>query len=89
MSPAVCSRGQYSDEYKKTFGVDFLEKVQPVPNLKQDVKIMLWDTAGQEVFDSITRSYYRGRVSRVYFYATEAAVPMSTASLDPGSCLGL
>ena len=26
----------------------------------EDVRLMLWDTAGQEEFDSITKSYYRG-----------------------------
>ena len=29
---------------------------------------MLWDTAGQEEFDALTKSYYRGaQVSWVYF----------------------
>ena len=27
----------------------------------EDVRLMLWDTAGQEEFDSITKSYYRGQ----------------------------
>ena len=26
----------------------------------EDVRLMLWDTAGQEEFDAITRAYYRG-----------------------------
>lgn len=26
----------------------------------KDVRLMLWDTAGQEEFDAITKSYYRG-----------------------------
>ena len=26
----------------------------------EDVRMMLWDTAGQEEFDCITRAYYRG-----------------------------
>ena len=25
----------------------------------EDVRLMLWDTAGQEEFDCITRAYYR------------------------------
>ena len=28
--------------------------------MNEDVKLMLWDTAGQEEFDSMTQSYYRG-----------------------------
>lgn len=27
----------------------------------EDVRLMLWDTAGQEEFDAITKSYYRGK----------------------------
>ena len=30
------------------------------------MRLMLWDTAGQEEFDAITKAYYRGRyVERV------------------------
>ena len=28
----------------------------------EDVRLMLWDTAGQEEFDAITKAYYRGEV---------------------------
>ena len=27
----------------------------------EDVRLMLWDTAGQEEFDSLTSVYYRGK----------------------------
>eukprot|EP00959_Pyramimonas_sp_CCMP1952_P460827 9480532-Pyramimonas_sp.AAC.2 len=56
----VTSRGVFTDEYKKTIGVDFLEKSIYVDGLGEDVRMMLWDTAGQEEFDSMTRTYYRG-----------------------------
>lgn len=26
----------------------------------EDTRLMLWDTAGQEEFDAITKAYYRG-----------------------------
>ena len=29
----------------------------------EDVRLMLWDTAGQEEFDAITKAYYRGKKS--------------------------
>ena len=54
------SRGTYTDEYKKTIGVDFLEKVEYIQSLSEEVRMMVWDTAGQEEFDSLTRGYYRG-----------------------------
>lgn len=28
---------------------------------EESVRLMLWDTAGQEEFDSITKAYYRGK----------------------------
>jgi len=40
----------------------------------EDVKLMVWDTAGQEEFDSITRTYYRGADSA------------SAAMLQPQHC---
>lgn len=62
--PAIACRGAYTDEYKKTIGVDFLEKQLYVPSLGEDVRCFVWDTAGQEEFDSITKTYYRGRLLR-------------------------
>ena len=38
-------------------GVDFLEKQLRIHG--EDVRLMLWDTAGQEEFDAITKAYYR------------------------------
>lgn len=51
-------KGIFTAEYKKTIGVDFLEKRICING--EDVRLMLWDTAGQEEFDCITRAYYRG-----------------------------
>jgi Ras-related protein Rab-23 len=53
-------KGEYTDEYKKTIGVDFLEKTRWIDSIGEDVRMMVWDTAGQEEFDTITRTYYRG-----------------------------
>eukprot|EP01026_Neomeris_dumetosa_P055272 TRINITY_DN50135_c1_g3_i1.p2 TRINITY_DN50135_c1_g3~~TRINITY_DN50135_c1_g3_i1.p2 ORF type:complete len:231 (-),score=28.97 TRINITY_DN50135_c1_g3_i1:255-947(-) len=62
-------RNQFSNDYKKTIGVDFLEKNVHVPELGEDVRLFLWDTAGQENFDSLTRSYYRGANAAVLVYS--------------------
>ena len=55
-------QGVFTSAYKKTIGVDFLEKVVTADNGCQ-VRLMLWDTAGQEEFDAITRAYYRSVIS--------------------------
>ena len=51
-------RGQWSDKTQPTLGVEFLNKV--VQTEKHKIQIQLWDTAGQELFRSVTRNYYRG-----------------------------
>ncbi|GIL49987.1 hypothetical protein Vafri_6111 [Volvox africanus] len=63
-------KGIFTDEYKKTIGVDFLEKAQFVDALQEEVRFMLWDTAGQEEFDAITRTYYRGAGAAVIAFST-------------------
>jgi len=64
------AKGIYTDEYKKTIGVDFLEKALFVDALQEEVRFMLWDTAGQEEFDAITRTYYRGAGAAVIAFST-------------------
>lgn len=38
------AKGIFTDEYKKTIGVDFLEKALFVDALQEEVRFMLWDT---------------------------------------------
>ncbi|KAL5255912.1 hypothetical protein ACHWQZ_G011210 [Mnemiopsis leidyi] len=47
----------YSGTYISTIGVDF--KVKTVMHDGCTIKLMIWDTAGQEKFRSMTASYYR------------------------------
>ena len=39
-----------------------------IPIDQQAVKLQIWDTAGQESFRSITRSYYRGSIGALLVY---------------------
>ncbi|XP_049592176.1 ras-related protein Rab-23 [Syngnathus scovelli] len=61
-------KGVFTKDYKKTIGVDFLER-QIMAN-DEDVRLMLWDTAGQEEFDAITKAYYRGAQACVLVFST-------------------
>lgn len=94
-------KGIYTKDYKKTIGVDFLERQIEwdfekyycfcrlsnkclIVNLYfscdvwfygwridgEDIRIMLWDTAGQEEFDAITKAYYRGAQACVLAFST-------------------
>ncbi|KAH0570887.1 Rab2a [Spironucleus salmonicida] len=49
-----------------TIGIEFGTKILQIEN--QRVKLQIWDTAGQESFRSITRSYYRGAAVCVLVY---------------------
>lgn len=62
--------GKWTDTYKKTIGTDFMEKEIFLDSIGETVKLYLWDTAGQEMFSKLTRSYYRGAGAVVYVFST-------------------
>ncbi|CAH9126975.1 unnamed protein product [Cuscuta epithymum] len=49
-----------------TIGVEFGARMVSIDN--KQVKLQIWDTAGQESFRSITRSYYRGAAGALLVY---------------------
>jgi len=49
-----------------TIGVEFGARMMTIDNKK--IKLQIWDTAGQESFRSITRSYYRGAAGALLVY---------------------
>ncbi|KAF6216187.1 hypothetical protein GE061_000527 [Apolygus lucorum] len=61
-------KGTFTKDYKKTIGVDFLERQIECDG--EEVRLMLWDTAGQEEFDAITKAYYRGAQACVLAFST-------------------
>ena len=50
----------FTTEYKQTLGVDFLNIKKYVKKIDQTIDFYIWDTAGQDHFNAITRRYYRG-----------------------------
>mmetsp|Transcript_24771 Transcript_24771/g.41281 ORF Transcript_24771/g.41281 Transcript_24771/m.41281 type:complete len:203 (-) Transcript_24771:567-1175(-) len=66
-----CFLLQFTDKrfqhvHDMTIGVEFGSR-----NIELDgkqIKLQVWDTAGQEAFRSITRSYYRGACSALLLY---------------------
>lgn len=49
-----------------TIGVEFGTRI--IETSGQKIKLQIWDTAGQESFRSITRSYYRGAAGALLVY---------------------
>merc|ERR1712199_65665 len=49
-----------------TIGVEFGARMITID--EKNIKLQIWDTAGQESFKSITRSYYRGAAGALLVY---------------------
>lgn len=64
------AKGIFTNEYKKTIGVDFLEKKMHLNTIGEEVTFLLWDTAGQEEYDAITRTYYKGAGACILAFST-------------------
>eukprot|EP00474_Spongospora_subterranea_P004294 CRZ04752.1 hypothetical protein [Spongospora subterranea] len=62
--------GDFTGQYKKTIGTDFMERDLEMGGQGKTIKLMLWDTAGQEMFSEITKNYYRGAGAVVYAFST-------------------
>ena len=59
-------KGQFESEYQLTMCVEYGSKNIEIKN--KIYKIQIWDTAGQECFWSITRSYYKNSACAIIFY---------------------
>ena len=66
-----CLMIRFTDEKFKhdndpTIGVEFGSKSTTIN--EQNLKLQIWDTAGQESFRSITRSYFRGAIGAMLVF---------------------
>ncbi|CAD8097957.1 unnamed protein product [Paramecium sonneborni] len=57
-------KNDFTNEYNVTIGVEFLSKIVKIDE-NTNVKLQIWDTAGQESFRSVVRSFYR-KVAAVF-----------------------
>ena len=58
--------GQFKEEYQLTIGVEFDSNNVIIGD--NTYRIQIWDTAGQENFRSITRSYYKNTACAIIVY---------------------
>ena len=63
----ILIQGKFRPHYNPTIGVEFASKTLAMPDGKV-VKSHLWDTAGQECFAPIIKSYYRGTAGIVIVF---------------------
>ncbi len=57
---------KFRHQHELTIGVEFGGKTIEVKG--KNVKIQIWDTAGQEAFQAITRTYYKGAIGALLVY---------------------
>lgn len=57
---------RFHSSHDTTIGVEFATKI--ISRQNTIYKLQIWDTAGQETFRSITRSYYRGTIGCLMVY---------------------
>jgi len=57
---------KFQSQHDLTIGVEFGSRTINIDS--NNVKLQIWDTAGQEKFRSITRSYYRGAAGALLVY---------------------
>jgi len=57
---------RFQQVHDLTIGVEFGARMITIDN--KQIKLQIWDTAGQESFRAITRSYYRGAAGALLVY---------------------
>jgi len=57
---------EFSEFHLATIGIDF--KVKMIELDDQKIKLQIWDSAGQERFKTITKTYFRGAMGIVLAY---------------------
>ena len=57
---------KFREQHEITIGVEFAAKIIELDG--KFIKIQIWDTAGHEAFQSITRTYYRGAAGALLVY---------------------
>ena len=62
-------KGKFTTEYKKTLGVDFLNIKKYIKSIEKEIEFYIWDTAGQDYYNSITRRYYKGADAALIVFA--------------------
>ncbi|RWW82289.1 hypothetical protein BHE74_00009255, partial [Ensete ventricosum] len=60
------SDGSFTASFITTIGIDF--KIRTIELDGKRIKLQIWDTAGQELFRTITTAYYRGAMGILLVY---------------------
>lgn len=61
--------GRFTQNYMTTIGIEFQSKELTVD--QECVQLQIWDTAGQEKFRSLVRSFYHNSICAIFVYAID------------------
>ena len=62
-------RDDFDDQNKTTISVEFMTYVLKLDESGTSVKLQIWDTAGQEQYKSLGKSYYRNAVGVILTFS--------------------
>jgi len=57
----------YSEKVNATIGCEFFTKIYDIPGKFSKMKLLIWDTAGQELFKTFTQNFTRNAVLSLLF----------------------
>ena len=60
------SQGCFTKEHLATLGIEFFTKEEEINGRK--IRVKIWDTAGQELYKSITKNFYRNSDGVIIVY---------------------
>ena len=60
------SQGFFTQEHLATVGIEFFTKEEEINGRK--IRVKIWDTAGQELYKSITKNFYRNSDGVIIVY---------------------
>ena len=54
------AEGKFQESHMATLGLDYVSKAYTPDGAAQELQVKIWDTAGQEKFQSLGYAFYRG-----------------------------
>jgi small GTP-binding protein len=61
--------GAFAENHMSTIGLNYVYRIETVADVK--LKLQIWDTAGQDKFKTITKSYYRNSQGVLVVFALD------------------
>ena len=62
------AKGNFKKDQDATVGATFLSKFVELPQSSTQIKLQIWDTAGQEKYRSVTPIYFRDAAAAICVY---------------------